>query len=118
MPQCSGIKRNGSRCTATVEPPQTYCWWHDPANEAARKRAAAKGGRGKANRKMTAIWDELHALIPKIEDESLTPAQANSIVRVYNTLLVYRRLELDVEERLELMPLIEEMEARRKEGGR
>jgi hypothetical protein len=27
-----GVKRDGSQCTITVNPPQTYCWWHDPAN--------------------------------------------------------------------------------------
>jgi hypothetical protein len=29
MIQCAGTKRDGSPCTATVEPPQSYCWWHD-----------------------------------------------------------------------------------------
>jgi hypothetical protein len=32
MPRCAGTKRDGAPCTATVEPPQRYCWWHDPAN--------------------------------------------------------------------------------------
>jgi hypothetical protein len=47
MAVCSGIKRDGGRCTATVEPPQGYCWWHDPANADKRKRAASRGGRGR-----------------------------------------------------------------------
>ncbi len=37
---CLGTKRDNSPCTVTVEPPQTYCWWHDPANAQARKQAA------------------------------------------------------------------------------
>jgi hypothetical protein len=44
MSRCPGIKRDGFRCTVTVEPPQTHCWWHDPANAEERKRAAARGG--------------------------------------------------------------------------
>src|SRR5215216_1432980 len=44
MSRCPGIKRDGFRCTVTVEPPQTHCWWHDPANAEERKRAAAHGG--------------------------------------------------------------------------
>jgi hypothetical protein len=45
MHRCPGTKRDGSRCTVTVEPPQTHCWWHDPANADERKRAASKGGK-------------------------------------------------------------------------
>jgi hypothetical protein len=45
MAVCPGTKRDGSRCTVTVEPPQTHCWWHDPQYSAARKQAAARGGR-------------------------------------------------------------------------
>ena len=45
MNRCLGTKRDNSPCTVSVEPPQTYCWWHDPANAETRKAAAAKGGR-------------------------------------------------------------------------
>jgi hypothetical protein len=45
MNRCPGNKRDGSRCTVTVEPPQTYCWWHDPANAEERRRAASRGGK-------------------------------------------------------------------------
>src|SRR5215203_3738909 len=45
MHRCPGTKRDGSRCTVIVEPTQTHCWWHDPANADERKRAASKGGK-------------------------------------------------------------------------
>jgi uncharacterized protein YndB with AHSA1/START domain len=45
MNRCPGTKRDNSPCTVTVEPPQTYCWWHDPANAEARKQAAVRGGK-------------------------------------------------------------------------
>lgn len=47
MARCAGLKRDGSPCTATVNPPQTYCWWHDPANTEQRKKAASKAGSSK-----------------------------------------------------------------------
>jgi hypothetical protein len=50
MALCTGTKRNGEGCTATVEPPLRYCWWHDPANSEKRHRAASKGGRGKTSK--------------------------------------------------------------------
>ncbi len=39
---CAGFKRSGERCNATVEPPHTFCWWHDPQNADQRSRAASK----------------------------------------------------------------------------
>jgi hypothetical protein len=45
MGVCPGIKRDGSKCTVTVEPPRIYCWWHDPQYAEERQRAASKGGR-------------------------------------------------------------------------
>jgi hypothetical protein len=45
MNRCPGTKRDNSPCTVTVEPPHTYCWWHDPANAEARKQAAVRGGK-------------------------------------------------------------------------
>jgi hypothetical protein len=45
MNRCLGTKRDNSPCTVTVEPPQIYCWWHDPANADKRKQAAIRGGK-------------------------------------------------------------------------
>lgn len=65
---CSGIKRDGSRCTATVEPPQEYCWWHDPANSDKRRQAASKGGGGKEIR-------DLKRRISEVIDDVLEGSQ-------------------------------------------
>ena len=45
MNRCLGTKRDNSPCTVTVEPPQIYCWWHNPANADKRKQAAIRGGK-------------------------------------------------------------------------
>ncbi len=124
MAVCGGFKRNGAQCTATVEPPQRFCWWHDPANKEERRKAAAKGGKGKAHRKITALWDEVEKVIAGVESERLSPPQGNTMIRGYGTLIslarldveqaeleiAQRRLELDEQERLELLSRIESLE--------
>jgi predicted RNA-binding Zn ribbon-like protein len=49
MGTCRGFKRSGEQCAATVEPPQEWCWWHDPANADQRSRAASRAARSKAH---------------------------------------------------------------------
>jgi hypothetical protein len=125
MGVCAGYKRAGSQCTATVEPPQQrYCWWHDPANKEERKRAAAKGGKGKAHRRVAALWEKVENVIGGVEVERLSPSQGNTMIKGFTTLIALarldveqaelaiaeRRLELDVEERTELLARLEELE--------
>jgi hypothetical protein len=49
MPKCAGLKRDGRQCTGSVEPPQRYCWWHDPANAEKRRRSASKAAKEEAD---------------------------------------------------------------------
>ena len=49
MGTCRGVKRSGEQCAATVEPPQEWCWWHDPANADQRSKAASRAARSKAH---------------------------------------------------------------------
>jgi hypothetical protein len=124
MGVCAGYKRDGSQCTATVEPPQRYCWWHDPANKEERKRAAAKGGKGKAHRRVAALWEKVEDVIGGVEAEHLSPSQGNTMIKGFTTLIALarldveqaelaiaeRRLELDEQERTELLARFEELE--------
>src|SRR5215207_3531837 len=95
MPICSGYKRDGSRCTATVNPPHTRCWWHDPANAERRRRAASRGGKGKAGSR---ALKELHALLEDLtkrvidgELETSRGAVANKLIGTRLQLLEYER---------------------------
>src|SRR5215203_2548872 len=76
MPQCSGYKRDGSRCTATVNPPHTRCWWHDPANAERRRRAASRGGKGKAGRATKELHTLLEDLTKRVIDGELAHEKA------------------------------------------
>ena len=70
MNRCLGTKRDNSPCTVSVEPPQTYCWWHDPANADKRKQAASKGGkragRGRPSVELARLQGRFEELAAKV----------------------------------------------------
>jgi hypothetical protein len=123
-PVCSATKADGEACTLPAQGQHGLCWAHDPANREARRKVAARGGRGKAAKRVAVLWDEVRGFIDGVESERLSPPQANSMVRAYTTLIALarldieqaeleiarRRLELDEEERTELKTRLEELE--------
>jgi hypothetical protein len=121
MTVCAGIKRDGGRCTATVEPPKTYCWWHDPTNAQARRRAAAKGGKGKAGRELTSIKQRLSELADDVLEGRAERGVAAVASQVLNVYLRAVSVELKVKEVTELEGRLEELEQineRRRDDGR
>jgi hypothetical protein len=104
MPQCAGIKRNGQRCTTTVEPPQSYCWWHDPRNAEERRRAASRGGKAKA----TPVVKELHRLLESLTDRVIRGELSTAVGAVANQLINTRIRLLEYERRLREMEDLEE----------
>jgi hypothetical protein len=89
MERCPGTKRDNSPCTVTVEPPQIYCWWHDPANADARRRAASKGGkrggRGRPIAELSALRDENADIRRRLLQGELVPNVAAVAVQSINT---------------------------------
>jgi hypothetical protein len=102
---CAGIKRNGSRCTVIVNGSQTYCYQHDPARSEDRKRAASRGGRGKASK----LSKTLHELLEDLTERVVTGKLETSRGAVANQLIGTRIRLLDYERRLKE---VEELEAR------
>jgi hypothetical protein len=94
--QCAGTKRDGSPCTATVDAPQTYCWWHDPLNAEERRRAASRGGRSRPSREVRAIKDEIKDAIAGVKDGTLDRNIARAMFTGYSVLLDYIKLERGV----------------------
>ncbi len=109
MHRCAGTKRDGSACTATVEPPQTYCWWHNTANAETRRRAASRGGRSKPNREVATLKAELRDLIGKVERGALEPTRGNTMLRGYGVLLDLIKLERGIFVEEDLAARIEEL---------
>lgn len=111
MPTCAGIKRDGGRCTTTVEPPKEYCWWHDPATAGTRKRAASKGGKSKPNRELTDLKIRLSDLADEVLAGEIDRADAAVVNQLWGTIIRAVGVELKVREQLELLERVEELES-------
>ncbi len=123
-PRCTATKGNGEACTLPATGQHGLCWAHAPENAEKRRRVASRGGRGKAAKRVSVLWDEVRSVIEGVESERLSPPQANSMVRAYATLIslsrldieqaeleiARRRLELDEEERTEFRTRLEVLE--------
>ena len=124
MAVCRATKRNGEPCTLPANGKHGLCWAHDPATVEQRRKRASRGGKGKAARRVTLLWDEVRAVIQSVEAGQLEPPQGNTMLRGYSTLIALdrldverseleiaqRRLELDEQERLELIGRLERVE--------
>ena len=118
MAVCSGIKRDGSRCTATVEAPQEYCWWHDPANADKRRRAASKGGKGGGGKEIRDLKKRISLVIEAVLEGSQDRGRAAVAIQGFNALKSVLELERKIKETDELEARIEALEQTQEEGRR
>ncbi len=107
--QCDGFKRGGGRCTATVEPPQRYCWWHDPGNAEERRRNASRAGRSKPSREVAVLKEELKVLKDDVLAGNVDRNDAAVVVQVYRTLKDFIELERRTRETDDLAAQIEDL---------
>ena len=117
MAVCAGTKRNGCRCTATVEPPQTYCWWHDPENAEARRRAASKAGKSRPSRELPGIKSQLQDLTRDVLAGDLETGRAAVANQLINTRLRAIEQERKNRETEDLEARIESLERAQEKGG-
>jgi hypothetical protein len=114
MNRCLGTKRDNSPCTVTVEPPQTYCWWHDPANADKRKRAASKGGkragRGRPQAELGALRVENAEIRERLLEGELLPGVAAVAIQSINTDIRAVSAALKAREQEELEARLGELE--------
>jgi hypothetical protein len=118
MAVCSGIKRDGSRCTATVEPPQQYCWWHDPANADKRRRAASKGGKGGGNKEIRDLKRRISDVIDAVLEGSQDRGRAAVAIQGFNALRGVLELERKIREQEEILGRLEALEQTQQGGSR
>jgi hypothetical protein len=110
VPQCSGIKRDGGRCTVIVQGSSQYCYQHDPARAEDRRRAASKAGKSKPSRELVDIKQRLSSLahdVLKGNVEKSTGAVVSQILNVYIRAI---DVELKAVEQLELIQRLETLE--------
>jgi hypothetical protein len=108
--KCAGTKRDNSPCTATVEPPKRFCWWHDPANADKRRRAASKAGKAKPNRELASIKTRLSDLADDVLADKVEKGVAAVASQVLNVYLRAMSVELRVREQMELIERLESLE--------
>jgi predicted RNA-binding Zn ribbon-like protein len=114
MNRCLGTKRDNSPCTVSVEPPQTFCWWHDPANAAARKQAAARGGKRAGRSRPQTELSDIKRRLSDLADDVLEGRQEKAVAavasQVLNVLLRAISIEMKLKEQLELTTRLEALE--------
>jgi hypothetical protein len=108
--RCAGTKRDSSPCTATVEPPHRFCWWHDPANADKRRRSASKAGKSKPSRELAGIKQRLSDLADDVLEGRQERAVAAVASQVLNVYLRAVSVELKVREQQEITERLEELE--------
>jgi hypothetical protein len=114
MNRCPGTKRDNSPCTVSVEPPKTYCWWHDPANAETRKQAASRGGRragrGRPIAELGTLRDENADIRRRLLEGDLLPNVAAVAVQSINTDIRAVGASLKAKEQEELVERLEALE--------
>ena len=107
--QCSYIKATGERCRGAATSQQGLCWAHDPKNAEQRRRTASRGGRGKANREVATLKEEIKSVIADVKAGDLDRNDAAVMIQGYRALKDFIALERQVRETDELAAEIEEL---------
>lgn len=111
MPQCSGIKRDGGRCTVIVQGSSEYCYQHDPSRAEDRRRAASKAGKSKPSRELVDIKQRLSSLARDVLEGAVdkgTGAVVSQILNVYIRAIATELKLKEVEELIARMETLEE----------
>jgi hypothetical protein len=108
--RCSGFKRSGEPCKATVELPQTYCWWHAPENAEQRSRSASKAAKAKAG-EIGDIKSELRQLVQDVLDGEVETRVAAVVGQLQGYRLRAVELERKIREQEELAAEVQELKA-------
>jgi len=85
--RCAGVKRSGDPCTAIVNPPQTYCWWHDPALAEQRKSYASKAAKSKANVEISTVKNRLKQLAEDVASGKMQTQRGSVSGQLYGWVL-------------------------------
>ena len=118
MPTCRGFKRTGEQCTATVEPPQEFCWWHDPANAEQRSRAASKAARSKGSTELGDVKQQLRDIADDVLSGDLDKGRGSIAAQVLGVFI--RAVEQDrrIREQDELLERLERLEQATQTAGK
>src|SRR5918994_2347237 len=109
MKQCSATKANGERCALPANGSHGLCWTHAPENAAKRRRNASRAATAKADKEIRQTKAEIRELVRLVREEDVDVSKANTINRLYQTLLQYIVVERGVFREHDLAKRIEEL---------
>jgi hypothetical protein len=89
MNQCRATTAKGERCENAAHGSQDVCWSHAPENAEKRRRNASKAATAKADKEIRETKAEIRELIRAVREEGFDVSAANTINRLYQTLLQY-----------------------------
>ena len=109
--QCSGIKRDGGRCTAVVNGSSLeYCYQHDPERAEERRRNASRAGKSSPSRELAGIKRRLSELAEDVLEGSVKLGDGAVVSQILNVYLRALSVELKVREQEELLERVAELE--------
>jgi hypothetical protein len=112
MNRCSATKANGERCTLPAKGLHGLCWTHAPENAAKRRRNASKAATAKADREIRETKAEIRELVRLVKEDGFDVSKANTINRLYGTLLQYIVVERGVYREEDLAQRIKELQGK------
>jgi hypothetical protein len=113
MNRCHGTRRNGERCTQTVEPPNAYCWHHAPERAEERRRAASRAGKSRPSTEVRTIKEEIKGVISGVKAGEIDRNDAAVMIQGYRALKDFIALERGIRVEDELAAEIEELKRER-----
>jgi hypothetical protein len=109
MRQCSATKANGDCCTLPAKGSHGLCWSHAPENAAKRRRNASKAATAKADKEIRETKSEIRELVRLVREQDFDVSKANTINRLYQTLLQYIVVERGIYREDDLAQRIREL---------
>ncbi len=111
MARCSHTYADSSQCRRIVSSEQRYCYSHDPARAAERRRNAARGGKAKASGEIGRVKARLQALADMVEEGQMDRAAAAAVIgQIWGTYIRAVGMELKIREQEELIERLEALE--------
>ena len=115
MAKCSGITQAGTACRGIPIEGSSYCYVHHPDHTDERRRHGSKGGkrggRGRPQTEINAAKERLWQLAEDTLAGDVDKGTAAVVAQVLNVYLKACAVGLDTQERLEILPRLEELEA-------
>ena len=109
MNQCRATTAKGERCENAAHGSQDVCWSHDPKNAEKRSRQASRAATAKADKEIRETKAEIRELVHLVREEDFDVSKANTMNRLYQTLLQYIIVERGIYREDDLAQRIREL---------